>query len=840
MAELNLNQITDKLNTEFTGEVRKLVFWYDANGEFVDEVDTLELVNAKVLHLEPDNQFYIKYFLECVDRETNYLVYAPFAKPAIRENHLADTIRYSKEFFADRASLLTLDLGINEKYKPVIQHYIKFFAAKDRTQRFYDLEIENFNRSVIEIGMMSVLCKNKTASFEDVLRSILTDGELEDNKFLTEFEKYDLLDAFWGLTNSIFGYQDSKPTLEKLVITMFVTCLAKSIHCDVPQPWKSFVSYKSGNIIAFVDNMMNSLLYGDRFDEISQQVWTSLNAAAALSKMPVEAISDCTLFAGIDDLILKWMVERLENEDVGAKLNGKTIPELSKERRAKRYGNKRKSEYFVIENAYYLLAARKHTPVSGFDALVKYYAKAAFQLDRRYRYFYFYFDKLEDTSAYEHLRELVENTYTNEYLNRICVNWNTELTAEGISTHIVKQRDFFHHFVQNAKEKTVVIISDALRYEVAQSLFEKLQANEKCTATITPALSVLPSYTRLGMAALLPHKTLSMTDSYQVLVDGKPCDDTQQRSAILKEYKPESRCIQYDDIKAMKVAELREIFTGKDVVYIYHNQVDARGDKANTENEVFNACEEAIEEIFTLIRRLTVSANTVHFIVTADHGFIYKRDKIQESDKIGNVTGSGNFIGKRYIVSPSAAHCDGVATIPLSSILENDDERIVSFPVGSDIFKTQGGGLNYVHGGSSPQEMIVPVIEVKTEKGYRETTTAQISLVSLTNKITNLITTLDFVQTEAVSDVVKETSYKVYFISDSGEKISNENTYKADKKEAETAKRVFRLRFSFKNKQYNKSQKYYLIAIDDNTNVEVLRHEIVMDIAFADDFGFFQ
>ena len=147
--------------------------------------------------------------------------------------------------------------------------------------------------------------------------------------------------------------------------------------------------------------------------------------------------------------------------------------------------------------------------------------------------------------------------------------------------------------------------------------------------------------------------------------------------------------------------------------------------------------------------------------------------------------------------------------------------------------------MNYVHGGSSPQEMIVPVIDIKTEKGRKETTTAQIALVSLTNKITNLITTLDFVQTEAVSDVVKETTYRIYFISADGEKISNENLYVADKKDAETVKRVFRLRFSFKNKQYNKSQRYYLVAFDDKNDIEVLRHEIVMDIAFADDFGFF-
>ena len=77
MAELNLKQIIDKLNSQLQGDVRKLVFWYDENGEFAEDIDTLELDNAKVLHLEKDNQFYIKHFLECEDTTTHYLVYAP-------------------------------------------------------------------------------------------------------------------------------------------------------------------------------------------------------------------------------------------------------------------------------------------------------------------------------------------------------------------------------------------------------------------------------------------------------------------------------------------------------------------------------------------------------------------------------------------------------------------------------------------------------------------------------------------------------------------------------------------------------------------------------------------
>lgn len=752
---------------------------------------------------------------------------------------LPKMLQLAKQAEIMSASLLTLDLGIDERYKSVIQHYIKFFANKDRTQKFYDLEIENFNRSTIEVALMSVLCKDKTASFEEVLRSILTDYELQDNKYLTEFEKYDLLSAFWQQADVAFGYNDPKPTLEKLVITMFVTYAAKSIHTDMPQAWKPFISYKSGNIIAFIDNLMNSYLYGTRFDEISEIIYNAINGKNYLEKMEVETLVDCNIFAGVDELLISWIIGRLENEDIGAKLNGKTIPELCVERRKQHFGKNFRSEYFILQNAFDMIAEGKYQPVSGIKNLVKEYTESTYKIDRYYRYFYFYFDKLEDTAQFEKIRELVENIYTNEYLNRITVNWNNELADADGETGLTLQRDFFARHINYSKDRVVVIISDALRYEVAHTLFEKMQADEKCNASIGAMQGVLPSYTPLGMASLLPHKTIEYSPSYDVLVDGKACSSTEQREAILKEYKINSKCVQFDSMKTMKQADLRSIFTGQDVVYIYHNQIDARGDKAASENEVFTACEEAIEEIYTLIKRIASQANTYHFIVTADHGFIYKRDKIQATDKIAGAASKSNSVGQRYSISAEEIKADGVCHTTVGKVLGSADERIVSFPLASDIFKVAGAGQNYVHGGCSPQEMLVPMIDVKVDKGKKETSLAEIALVSLTSKITNLITTLDFVQTEPVSDIVKETSYRVYFISDSNEKISNENIVIADKKDKDTTKRMFRLRFNFKNKKYDKSQKYYLVAYDDKNDIEVLRHEIIMDIAFADDFGFF-
>ena len=838
MGELNLKQISDKLNTEFTGNNRKLVFWYDDKAEFADGVDKLELVNSKVYHLEPDNQFFTKYFLERLNQETNYLIYAPFPKPPVRDNHLEDTLLYSKQFFADRASLLMLDLGIDEKYKSVIQKYIKFFGAKERTQKFYDLEVENFTRESIEVALMSVFCKTRTASFDEVLRVVITDDSFENNKFLTEFEKYDLLVAFWRLCEEHFGYTDVKPTLEKLVVTMFVTYTERYVHGELPQAWRSFVSYKSGNISAFMDNLMNNVIYRKCYNEISDTIASSLNVATALEGYSPEALMDCDTFAVIDSFILHWISERLLNEDIGAKLKGLYIPSICQMRCKKHFGAQMQGQYQMLSSAFHIIGAAKYICPDDMESIIKQYRSTDCLLDRHYREFYFDYDQLNDATPYEKLRDLVENIYTNEYLAKVMPKWNADFASDKTMSVLPLQRTFFSRFLFNRKDKVVVIISDALRYETGLSLFQKLQDDAKCTVKLDAMMSVLPSYTRLGLAALLPHKAIEMTDDFKVLVDGTTCDDLKQREAILQSYVANSRCVQFDHIRSMKQAQLREIFTGMDVVYVYHNQIDARGDKQNTENEVFTACAEAIDEIYNLIKRLSVSANTYHFIVTADHGFIYKRDKLNESDKIGGCSGKGAFVNRRFIISNEAVQEDGIANTPLGWILGNEDRKIVSYPVSSNVFKVPGGGQNYVHGGSSPQEMIIPVIDVKTEKGYIETHPAQIMLVSMVQKITNLITSLDFIQSEPVSDVVKSTSYKLYFISEGNEKISNECIYVADKNDTESQKRIFRLRFNLKNKQYDKSKQYYLVAYDEKNDLEILRHGVAIDIVFANDFGF--
>ena len=838
MAQLSLNQISDKLNQEFNGETRNIVFWYDDKGEFEADITDLRLEKAEVIHLTKTNLFQTKILLERTDPEGNYLVYAPYPKPPSRDNHLADTIKYSKEFFADRASLLMVDLNIPETYKHVIQKYLKFFAAKDRTQRFYDLELDHYTTETIEVGLMSVLTKSKNPTFEEVVRIILVEDDAEESGYLAEFKKYQLDDAFWKLCSQEFGYIDENPSIVKLLMTFFVTYTSRTIKGELPGSLEPYLIPKAGSVVSFMDQMMNSIVYRDEFNALSEKIFKYIDGERNLATLPAQNVVDLDVFPIADDIIIDWMIERLLAEDLNAEIDGKSIPQLTKYRETKHFADRFSGEYHMLKHAYYVIKAATFVPENDIVSLIKQYDEKTYFVDTHYRKFYFYYDQLNEVHQFDDLRSLVENIYTNRYLDVIIKKFNEQFSYEKMKGHFKLQKDFYNNFVRNNRERTIVIISDGLRYEVAKELVKRFQRDEKTSATIEPQMGVLPSYTQLGMASLLPHRNLAISEDYSVRVDGKPTDTLKARQEILQAVDSDSLCIQFDEVKRMKQQDLRDTFQGKSVVYIYHNQIDGRGDKAVSEDEVFNSCDEAIHEIFTLIKRLTTQISASSFLVTADHGFIYKREKLEEGAKIDKFYDKTDQLNRRFIVTENPYNEIGTHKMALKDVIDEENERYVVYPSTSNVFKMPGGGQNYVHGGSSPQELLIPVVQVKTQRGYVETEDAKISLVSSLHKVTNLILNLDFIQKEAISNIVKPATYKIFFEDEQGSLISNENIHIANNKETDASKRLFKLRFSLKNQTYNRSDKYYLVAINEQTGLRVLRHEIMVDIAFSGDFGF--
>lgn len=839
MAELNLKQIEDKLNEQFQGDERTIIFWYDDAAEFEQDIEHLELKNAKIHQLTEKNLFQTKVMLEREDRETNYLLYAPYPKPNSRDNHLADTIKYSTEFSADRATLLAVDLGIEEQYKYVLQKYITFFRAKSRTNKFYNLEVDNYNEELIEIALMSVLTNVKHANFEEVVRRVITSCELKDNDYLNEFQKYDIEEAFWKHIRRTFSYADDHPTLEKFVISLYLTYTQTIMDATLPYSMNDYILSKTGTVIAFMDQTMNNRQYQKDFDRLSEQVFKAINGEAIFNVYPIDDFIDLDIFEYMDQRVIHWMIDRLLDENLNSTVKDMNIPELCRYREVKHFGSKYYDEYHIVRHAFHLLKRVDYEAATDLLSIIKQYDEEDFMMDTHYRKFYYYLDYAEHAEVFDSLQNLIENVYTNRYLDVIMKEFNKEFSYEKVRGKYKLQKDFYRNFVANQTEMTVVIISDAFRYEVAKEMVKHMQRDNKFESVeIEPQIGVTPSYTSLGMAALLPHQELILNEDYSVNVDGLPSSNLVQRETILKNTNSKAGAVQYDDLKKYNSTELREFFVGKEVVYVYHNQIDARGDKLNTEDEVFIACKESIDEIHEIIVRITNTVSRTRYLVTADHGFIYKREKTVESDKIERFSGEEDMVNKRFIVSEQSYDTVGTTNMMLSEVLGNDDYRVITTPLTSNIFKYSGGGQNFVHGGTSPQETVVPIVQIKTVRGKIESENVQISLISRVRTITSLNINLDFFQQDAINESINPVSYRIAFVDESNQVISNEEIHYADSKEEESANRIFKLNFNLRDQTYDRNKKYYIVAKNDDSGIEAFREEVQMDIAFAGGFGF--
>ena len=163
-------------------------------------------------------------------------------------------------------------------------------------------------------------------------------------------------------------------------------------------------------------------------------------------------------------------------------------------------------------------------------------------------------------------------------------------------------------------------------------------------------------------------------------------------------------------------------------------------------------------------------------------------------------------------------------------------------PLDNIRMKKQGGGMNYVHGGISLQECVVPVVEYKnikaSSKRFEIIKKAQIQLISQSRKVSNSIFLLDFYQKEAVSGKVTAATYEIYMADASGRAVSDKKTIIADKTSNNGAERVFRPRFTLKSMEFKKTDSYYLTIVEKGTNNITDSIEFTIDIAFVNDFDF--
>ena len=522
---MNLTTIQDRLNDAFqSGE--RIIFWFDPNGDYAEDIAALT-VSAKLLVLTGSNALQAKVLLESDDPTGRYLVYAPFARPADADFHLADTVHYSRVFSTDKITQLMQELHIPEGMKATLAKYPLFWKANARIERFAALELDVYTATAIDTAVLCVQCGAKVVSFDEVLKKVLGAGLEKGEAMLKTFESVGALNTFWQLCARFYGYEEVSPQLARLAATLLCTYTA-SAHAGLPERLRQYVTARKNNVCVFLSNFMSGAQTRAAFDELSAAFAQRLHIREAFEKLEPAQLLEVDTFAVADELLLTQATTLLLAEDIAADVGGLSLPQLVRQRAHSglHFAQQFQAQYELLLHARTLIAAAGKTPqYKTAKAMAEGYRAALYTVDTAYRKFYTLYDRLPDQAPYEKLARLMERIYSNDLLDA-CTRQFSALLAdtEPAALGLPMQEHFAETYVRPrvGRERTFVIISDALRYECARELHERLTDDEKCDATLDAALSTLPSITRLGMAALLPHRQMRVSPDFTVTVDGFP------------------------------------------------------------------------------------------------------------------------------------------------------------------------------------------------------------------------------------------------------------------------------------------------------------------------------
>ena len=619
---MDFQEIQEKINAMLEGDSRQLVFWYDDDGSYEENIRDFQLAEGcKLWLVTKDNWFETKLQIEERDPQTSYLIYAPFTRPDDRENVLADIFYYSQHFYSDKLIQIMGDIGIPVECQDEVKRYKKFWTTGN-ISKFVALGIDSFTPQTVVLGILCVLGGAKTLSFEELLRQVVLSG-LEDNPVLKKMDYYKITGSFWNLCEKQYGYKDPTPSLKELLCTMMVTYMDTVTGGKIPGEWKTFLSARRNDDVVFLKNLMNNDESRAVYDDFADQAETELNAVNMIRQIPLDDLVECDAMKAFDENLISWIIAKIEDNMLDEKVAGLSISEICEERIKPCYhfADSFKARYLMLMHAYLVIRGVSidvtfTTVEEGINA----YADRWYQIDRNYRKFYFYMDTVGLTEETEKIRDLVENIYTNKYLANLSYKWNQLLTDEMYKSYSGgRQENFFADYVrpfmrEDGREgRVIVIISDGMRYECGRELFENLELDEKCSVKMSHVLSVLPSETTLGMASLLPHKEIEVDSDLNITVDGLNCgNSTTDRETILKKHVSRSACYDFDKLMTAKTAELRSMLQDKDVVYVYQNQIDQRTggtDRRQSNRSVETAYHHIVGRVdFQDIRHIRISS----------------------------------------------------------------------------------------------------------------------------------------------------------------------------------------------------------------------------------------
>lgn len=858
----DIQQELRRLFDEQDAAAGAVVVWHDPDGAFAESLDALDLPGVDVMREEEHELFSLKRTLNGDLAGQRILLYRPRAR-RLEGDWLADIEARSASFAADYTSMQLRELNAADtrEMREMLATHKAQLAKKTVLRKLTRLSPSYEQPQQLACGLMAIALDAPSPDAQAIVRAYLIAALASDGvEALARVERMSCADEFQAAISAWIGYTGDASDFIALGRHVLLCALAGALPNDAASALPADVTSGSTALCQdIVRGWCQSAERGSLF-ELAQLVEEAAPVEQMLAQVPLETLGDIDVFPCIDALILR----RLFHDVAASPESAPAALSLAQARHNTAWYREFSLCYDGLEAAARMQRFRNEHPV-GIDALSAesvwgLYTDELYRLDTWYRQMHLALGRVLISAPYgldEDFRacsDQIENLYKNWFFAGVSRRWEDatedELTRNGYVDGIPRQLDFFMSSVEpivRAGKRACVVVSDALRYEVAAELAETLEQNTKGTCELASMQATFPSITSCGMASLLPCGNLTMDAGelgrLRVLLDGSEVATTAARQEQLRRSDPHAVAITYDSlVNELSASQRKDLVKDAQVVYVYHNTIDAMGDKAPTERKVFSACGDAIEEIFGLVQLICRERIASQVVVTADHGFLYTDEPlgVSEHTVAAEIDGDPIVVGRRYAIAEGSARSDVLMPIALPYA----EGGLKGFaPRRCTRISRAGAGENYVHGGISLQELCVPALTFTNRragsKGYVESEQATLSLITTVDTISNSIFKLDLLQDKPVGGKVLPASYDVFVGSASREPVTDVAHVAADRTQDSADERVIPITLNITpGVAVSEQEPYFLYARNCDTRAVDALRELRMRIAFAPSFDF--
>ena len=773
----------------------RIIFWYDTKQELRGDFETVSIPHVEKLEIA-NNEYGLKYRVLRESPDQKFLLYKEGPQPEDLDNWLLDVQLAHGEFRTDQVAIWLSELELGLEFAEVAQAHAEFFQAIKRKEALKKFLKSDDTAGQLRLKMLAV-CAGSEPRMDSVVETLLQQLAEERNDGIRLIERCGLDSFLWEQLARFYGYEASEPSLRDFVIELFKSCYAMGTDGEVKL---------TGDALVFLKRWKDSRQFEQGFETLSAECAGVLGIEQDLGKRDFRDLVELDYFRLIDQKIISDLVRAV----VGRTVTSGDVALWVRQRRQGHWYGEFRHLYEAIEFAarFVQMLGEARLTMDSLSDGVQRYSRSWYQLDQLYRKFTYHVRMSGQASLMGELSEQVENLYSNNYLLKLGDGFQVHVDAapRWEAYPVVQQKAFFDHWVRPylRKDKRIcVIISDAMRYEIGDELLGLIRQEDRYSAELEPALSNLPSYTQLGMAALLPNKSLAIADNDTgtVLVDGQSSQGTVNRTKILQAaLDGRGQAVKAEDFMQLNRDDSRELLKGNDVLYIYHNRIDHTGDKMHSEGQAFEAAEQTLGDLIRLIKKLT-AANANNLLITADHGFIYQNRELDESDFLGDAVSGDDIryrdrrfvLGKGLSASPAFHHFS-------SEQLGLDGDMEVQIPKSINRLRLKGSGSRFVHGGASLQEVVIPVLKVN-KKRQSDVSAVEVDILrGASSVITSGQLAVTLYQSGPVTEKVQPRRLRAGIYTQSGELISDSHELSFDLTSENPRERELQVRFVLSRK----------------------------------------